>query len=87
MSSKKRLIQPEDPDLGDKMKLIPDPEPELEISFKRVPVIESSGKIIPVCEPTLGGNELKYVTQCIQSNWISSAGRFILEFEREFAKV
>ena len=87
MSSKKRFIQPEDPDLGDKLKLIPDPEPELEISFKRVPVIESSGKIIPVCEPTLGGNELKYVTQCIQSNWISSAGRFILEFERKFAKV
>jgi perosamine synthetase len=85
--SKKQLIQPKDPDLGEKMKLIPGPEPELQISYKRVPVVQGSGKIIPVCEPTLSGNELKYVSQCIESNWISSAGRFIIDFEREFAKV
>jgi perosamine synthetase len=30
---------------------------------------------IPVCEPFLNGNELKYVTDAIQTGWISSAGK------------
>ncbi len=40
---------------------------------------------IPVCEPTLRGNEKKYVNECLDTNWISSAGRFITAFERAFA--
>ena len=40
---------------------------------------------IPVCEPTLQGNELKYVTEAVQSGWISSAGKFITELEEKFA--
>ena len=40
---------------------------------------------IPVCEPTLGGNEKKYVNECLDTNWISSGGRFIGAFERAFA--
>ena len=85
--SKKPLIQPVDIDLGNKQSIIPGPDPELEITVKRIPVVEGLGKIIPVCEPFLGGNEMQYVMQCIQTNWISSAGRFILDFENEFAKV
>ncbi|MBI4140845.1 DegT/DnrJ/EryC1/StrS family aminotransferase [Candidatus Woesearchaeota archaeon] len=42
--------------------------------------------MIPVCEPTLKGNVKKYVDECIETNWISSQGRFIDEFERGFAK-
>ena len=42
--------------------------------------------MIPVCEPTLKGNELKYATEAIQSGWISSAGPFITRFEQEFSK-
>ncbi|MEZ4613769.1 MAG: aminotransferase class I/II-fold pyridoxal phosphate-dependent enzyme [Caldilineaceae bacterium] len=42
--------------------------------------------IIPVCEPTLTGNELKYVTQAVETNWISSAGSYIREFETRFAQ-
>ena len=30
------------------------------------------------------GNELKYVTQCIEENWISSQGKFVSEFEFQF---
>ena len=41
---------------------------------------------IPVCEPTLQGNELKYVTEAVSTGWISSAGGFITKFEEEFAK-
>ena len=41
---------------------------------------------IPVYQPALGGNEKKYVTECLDSNWISSKGKFIGEFEQEFAR-
>lgn len=42
--------------------------------------------IIPVCEPTLNGNELKYVTECVKSGWISSSGKFIKQFEDRFSE-
>lgn len=41
---------------------------------------------IPVAEPSLNGNELKYVTECIQTGWISSQGSFVKRFEAEIAK-
>lgn len=41
--------------------------------------------MIPVNEPLLPGNELKYVTDCITSGWISSAGKYIDRFENEWA--
>src|SRR5713226_9510190 len=40
---------------------------------------------IPVYQPSLGGNERKYVNECLDSTWISSKGRFIAEFETRFA--
>lgn len=39
---------------------------------------------IPVSEPALQGNELSYVLECMKSNWISSQGRFVMKFERDF---
>ena len=68
-------------------KIIPGPEPHLEVRIARIPVAEESltRRIIPVSDPRLDGNELRYVTQCVQSNWISSAGRFVREFEEAFA--
>lgn len=42
--------------------------------------------MIPVCEPKLSGKELEYVTECIKTNWISSKGRYITEFEEKFSK-
>jgi perosamine synthetase len=42
--------------------------------------------LIPVNEPQLsGGNEKKYLTQCIDSGWISSEGPFVAEFEDKFS--
>tara|TARA_Y100000310_G_scaffold345402_1_gene464540 strand:+ start:48735 stop:49874 length:1140 start_codon:yes stop_codon:yes gene_type:complete len=41
---------------------------------------------IPVCEPTLHGNELKYVSEAVSTGWISSAGSYITKFEEEFSK-
>ncbi|MGC4057576.1 MAG: DegT/DnrJ/EryC1/StrS family aminotransferase [Chitinophagaceae bacterium] len=42
--------------------------------------------LIPVYEPSLTGNEKKYVSECIDSTWISSKGKFVSQFESEFAK-
>ncbi len=42
--------------------------------------------MIPVCEPSLKGNELSYVLDVVNSGWISGyKGRYIDEFERRFA--
>lgn len=44
-------------------------------------------KFIPVNTPLLtGGNEKKYINECIDSGWISSEGPFVERFEREFAE-
>ena len=40
---------------------------------------------IPVCEPLLAGNELKYVTDAVATGWISSSGKYVTEFENQFA--
>lgn len=41
---------------------------------------------IPVARPNMSGNERKYVNDCLDSSWISSAGYYIEKFESEFAK-
>jgi perosamine synthetase len=47
--------------------------------------MEPNERFIPVSEPCLTGNELAYVSDCIQSGWVSSLGKYIGEFERRFA--
>ena len=42
-------------------------------------------KIIPISEPLFHGNEIKYLTGCINSGWISSAGKYVRKFEEDFA--
>jgi perosamine synthetase len=42
--------------------------------------------MIPVNEPWLTQLELGYVAEAVQSGWISSAGRYIDEFERRWAE-
>jgi perosamine synthetase len=41
--------------------------------------------MIPVCEPVFDANERKYVTDCIETNWVSSLGKYIPRFEKEFS--
>ncbi len=42
--------------------------------------------MIPVCVPLLGDKELEYVADCVRTNWISSKGRYVNEFEEGFAR-
>jgi len=41
--------------------------------------------MIPNAVPFLDGNEWKYLKECLDSNWVSSAGPFIERFERGVA--
>jgi perosamine synthetase len=44
-----------------------------------------SERKIPVYEPVLGQDVRRNVLECIDSNWISSRGSFVDQFEREFS--
>jgi perosamine synthetase len=39
---------------------------------------------IAIAAPLLNGNELAYVTDCIKTNWISSQGKYVKQFENMF---
>src|SRR2546427_11568088 len=45
-----------------------------------------SRRHIPVCEPYLAGRETEYVLDCLKTNWISSAGTYLTQFEESFAR-
>jgi perosamine synthetase len=64
--------------------LLPGEEPAVQ------PVPESMGLVgatpyIAVAGTDLGGNERKYLNECVSSNWISSQGEFVERFEEAFA--
>ena len=84
------MLQPVDlrlEELGELAGIIPGQEPELKISIPRIPVseLDLERTIIPVCEPVLNGNESRYVLDCVNTNWISSAGKYIPLFEKAFS--
>lgn len=43
-------------------------------------------KFIPLSVPNLKGKELEYVTQAIETEWVSSAGDYINQFESQIAQ-
>jgi perosamine synthetase len=45
-----------------------------------------SSTFIPVNEPLLDGNEKKYLSECIDTGWISSEGPFVKRLEEDMAR-
>lgn len=41
---------------------------------------------IPLAKPILDGNELEYVSDCVNTGWISSQGKYVNLFEEKFAE-
>lgn len=41
--------------------------------------------MIPLCVPEIAGDEWRYVKDCLDSGWVSSAGAFVERFEADFA--
>ncbi len=42
--------------------------------------------MIPLCIPSIDGNEWKYIKECLDTNWVSSAGSYVDLFEEKFAE-
>ncbi|MBT6113361.1 MAG: aminotransferase class I/II-fold pyridoxal phosphate-dependent enzyme, partial [Candidatus Marinimicrobia bacterium] len=42
--------------------------------------------MIPLSVPYLNGNEWKYIKECLDTNWVSSAGRYVDLFEQKIAE-
>lgn len=42
--------------------------------------------MIPLCVPEICGNEWKYMKECLDSGWVSSAGAFVNRFQEKFAE-
>lgn len=70
--------------------------PVAQKAFRQVIVLDNNKRLseivtykdttmLPVASINLAGNELRYVAECIQTNWISSQGKFVKEFEESFA--
>ncbi len=43
-------------------------------------------KFIPLSVPNLKGNELRYVTQAVETEWVSTAGEYVNGFETKIAE-
>ena len=61
-----------------------------------IPILNDEGKVVdlsvydrrsrlPVAEPFFGENELRYVSECVLTGWVSSAGKFVNRFEKMFS--
>lgn len=44
------------------------------------------GKIIPLSVPNLKGNELRYITEAVETEWVSTGGRYVNDFESNIAE-
>jgi len=89
--SKRTLIRESDvtlADIGERAHIMPGEDPHLTITVNTISTEphEMRARIIPVCEPRLDGNEEKYLLRTVQTNWISSAGKYITDFENLFAE-
>lgn len=62
-----------------------------------VPVLNNDRKVVdlalfdtrvyfPVAEPRFGDAELRYVSECVLTGWVSSAGKFVRKFEDQFSE-
>lgn len=83
---------------GDEGQSMEDLLKRMDRRVRTIPLINKEGKpvsyftyqhklsMIPVAEPDLKGNELKYLTDAFLSTWISSRGQYIDRLEADFAK-
>lgn len=68
----------------------------LSATIRHLPILDATGKPVdlltwadmwrmPLVQPSLGGNEAKYVNDCLATGWISSQGPYIDKFQNAFA--
>ena len=58
----------------------------MSLNEKLAPGAPPAADFIPLIVPELGGNEWKYVKECLDTNWVSSVGSYVDRFERMVAE-
>jgi perosamine synthetase len=48
-------------------------------------VSDVAARFIPLSVPVIGGNEWTYIKECLDTEWVSSAGKYVEKFEADFA--
>ena len=43
-------------------------------------------EIIPLSVPSIQGNEWKYIKECLDTEWVSSAGKYVDLFENKITE-
>ena len=46
-----------------------------------------SPDVIPLHAPSFSGNEKKYLSECIKTNYVSTVGKFVDKFEEKFKQI
>lgn len=70
---------------------------KLSHEIRHIPLLDEKGIVVdyacfsrthrtPIMQPLLNGNELAYLSDCINTGWISSQGAYVKRFEKEFAE-
>jgi perosamine synthetase len=70
---------------------------KLSNNIRHIPLVDENNVLVdyacfsrthrtPIMQPLLNGNELAYVSDCINTGWISSQGAYVKRFEKEFAE-
>lgn len=68
----------------------------LSATVRHLPLLDNAGKPgdmlawtelwrMPLVQPSLAGNETRYVSDCLSSGWVSSQGSYINRFEEAFS--
>jgi perosamine synthetase len=55
------------------------------VNMQFEPGAKAAEGMIGLCEPYLAGNEWAYVKECLDTAWVSSAGKFVERFESDLA--
>lgn len=53
---------------------------------KRIHELHGKDEFLPLHEPTLTGNEMDYVVDCIETGWVSSVGKYVDKIEEMLAE-
>ncbi len=55
-------------------------------AIEKTPKNAAADRVIPLCVPHLAGNEWRYVKECLDTNFVSSAGPFVDRLESELVE-
>ena len=58
-----------------------------QINMEKTGTVIESGKFIPLSVPSIKGNEWNYVKECLDTEWVSSTGKYVDLFEEKICEL